>query len=89
MHAASGWLGVWLQARQDARAVAHTKQWSGVGIMGTWAQHFCWYFLQKCVLKELLDRSYGKVGYNCQDVVGADMVAGGLGWQSRRRQWLP
>lgn len=29
-------------------AMAHTKQWSGVSIMDTWAQHFFWYFLQKC-----------------------------------------
>lgn len=54
-------------------AMAPTKQCLGGCIMDTWAQHFCWYFLQKCTLKELLYRNGGKAGYNCKDVVGADM----------------
>lgn len=29
-------------------AMARTKQWLGVSITDTWAQQFCWYFLQKC-----------------------------------------
>lgn len=67
-------LGVWLQARQDASAM-DIKEWSGVGIMDTWAQHFHWYFLQKCSLKELLYRNDGEVGCNCKDGVGANMEA--------------
>lgn len=36
-------------------------------------QRFCWYFLQKCTLKELPYSNRSKAGYNCKDVVGADM----------------
>ena len=72
-HAVSGGLGARLQARQGAPAMAHTKQWAGVGITDTPGIIEYNNVFVGILYRNILWRNYHMVMVAKRDVVGADM----------------